>query len=232
MTARRPPSSAGPTEAERPPGVLLVLTGSAGTTTPWGALVTAVAEVLGVDVAVEPTVPGDHSTPGWTDAVIRRAADAEGPVLVLPAATDADAVTRPERVLRRVLAPFDTSDEVSWSIGPLLQGLEAAGVEIDQLHVTSSASVPGMWEGSGHHAQAWRAELLRRHQVGSAAVEVTGGTPAVAVAARAGQADLVVLCWVGSTAGGRSRNVRAVLRAVEVPVLLLGRRSPGAPAET
>ena len=204
--------------------MLLVLAGTGGATGPWHAVVATLAGALGLDVAVEATAPGDHAQGGWVDAVVRRAADADGPVLVLPApAVGDDAVGLPDRALRRVLAPFDASDEVSSSIVPVLQRLLDADVAVSQLHVTSAASVPGMWEGSGHHAVAWHAELRRRHQVGSATVEVAGGTPAVAVAARASQADLVLLCWARPATSGRARTAPAVLRAVDVPVLLLGR---------
>lgn len=230
MSTRRrrhePAPPAGPAPwAPGSPGVLLVLAGKEEETGSWGALVAELAQVLGLEVAFETGRPGDRSDPGWVDAVVQRAAEAEGPVLVMPAraAGGAGPTKLADGTLGRVLAPFDATDEVSSSIVPVLQRLQDAGVDVAQLHVTSSASVPGMWEGSGHHALAWHAELRRRHQVGSATVEVTGGAPGVAVAARTAEADLVLLCWTRSVTSGRSQTVRAVLRAVNVPVMLLAR---------
>jgi len=205
------------------PGVLLVLTGPSGEVGRWRELIGNLAAVLGLGSDFE-GVPGDRGEQRWVDAVVRRAAEVPGPVLVLPHLNEPPEVENElERRLERVLAPFDASDEVSASIMPVLQLLQETGVDVAQLHVTSPESVPGMWEGIGHHARAWHTELRRRHQVGPATVEVTGGYPAAAVATRARDADLVLMCWTRTTRAERAQVVRAVLQVVDIPVLLIAR---------
>ncbi len=207
------------------PGVLIVVADPEGELGPWRSLATQLSEILQLDLAVEPS-PAPHEGEDQVESVLGRAAAASDPVLVLPPPSlqiekGADVG---ERVLRRALAPFDTSVEVAAVSGPVLASLQAGGVEVAQLHIPTADTVPAMWEGPGHHAEAWHAELRRRHQVGTAKVEVAGGPPALTVTARSRQVDLVVLCWKRQRDAGRARVVRAVLCSTEVPVLFLALR--------
>jgi hypothetical protein len=77
-----------------------------------------------------------------------------------------------------------------------------------------------MWEGSGHHAKVWHAELARRHQVGNARLAVASGDPVAAVLAAASRADLMVLCWGADASVDRAQVVRGVLREATLPLLL------------
>jgi len=186
---------------------------------PWEGVVTALSEALGLEPAREagPAPPGD---PELVERVLERAAAVPGPVLILPPARPAEGEPRTARTLERVLAPFD-SEEVSEALRPVLDRLQEAGVQVAQLLVMTADTLPPMWDGVGHHAAAWHAELRRRHQVGEASVEVTAGVPATTVVARAGDADLVVLCWGRPARAGGARTLRAVLAAIDVPLLLV-----------
>lgn len=209
------------------PPRLVVLGDAAGNVGPWRDVVASLAAILRWASAVEPVA----ATPGpeRVEAALRRAAAVAGPVLVLPGDVRRDAHGRPQPTLRRVLAPFDASEEVSACSGALLARLQTGGVEVAQLHVVTGGTVPAMWEGAGHHATAWRAELRRRHQVGDAPVEIVlRDPPADVVLARAGHADLVVLCWRRTRSRGRADLVRRVLASSGVPTLLLP--LPGPPA--
>ena len=211
-----------PAEPSHAPEILIVIGGAEGGLGRWQAVVSAVARVLELELAVE-AMPAVLEGKEPVDAVLERAAVVTGPVLVLPrfdAAPTAPALESP--VLGRALAPFDTSDEVAVVIRPLLARLQEAGVEVAQLHVVTTETMPAMWDDSGHHARAWHAELRRRHQVGTASVEVAAGAPpAEVVSARSATVDLVVLCWKRVPHDGRAKVVRAVLSSIDVPVLLL-----------
>jgi hypothetical protein len=196
--------------------VLLVVLGDRAELGTWQRYIDLLGDVLGLP-GVSAVVPQGSQR---LAAVLNRAAGARGPVLIVPGPPASH--RHPATELQRVLAPFDTSDEVTASLRPVLLRLQSAGVRVVQLHVLTNATMPVMWEGSGHHAAAWRAELRHRHQVGVAEVEVVVGlTPAEAVIARSADADLVLLCWNRSSDDGRAETVRRVLAATDVPVLLL-----------
>lgn len=197
---------------------LLVIALSPGPS-PWDGVVAALSEALGLEPLHEegPAAPDD---PELVDRVLERAASSAGPVLVLPPAGEAGTPPGETRTLGQVLAPFD-SDEVTAALRPVLARLQASGVEVAQLLVATPETLPPMWEGPGHHARAWHAELRRRHQVGEASVEVAAGVPAAMVLARAGDADLVVLCWSRRVRVGGRLTLRGVLGAVDVPLLLV-----------
>jgi len=207
-------------------GRLVVVSGPGGDLGQWRALVATLGSVLGAAVAVEATTAEPRGA-RWVDALLEQAARAPGPVLVLPPPAEppepaeGEPAEHPVRALRHALAPFDTTPEVSDAVGPVLRALQEHGIRITQLHVPTAETVPAMWEGAGHHAHAWQLELRRRHGVGTASVEVTSGPPALAVAARSAQADLVVLCWKRRWDDGRAAVVRGVLASTGIPVLLL-----------
>lgn len=204
-----------------PPGAPLVVIAPEPGPGPWEAVVATLSEVLGLEPAREggPAAPDD---PELVDRILERAARVPGPVLILPPAGPAAAGGPDGRSLERVLVPFDASDQVSAAVRPLLARLQAAGVTVAQLHVVTAETVPPMWDGSGHHARAWHAELRRRHQVGDASMEVVSGTPAApVVVAHAGESDLVVLCWRRPARKGSAKTLRGVLSAIDVPLLLV-----------
>lgn len=201
------------------PVVQLLVIALAPGPSPWDDVVTALSDALGLEPVHEegPAPPDD---PQLVDRVLERAATSAGPVLVLPPEREAGAPPGETRTLGRVLAPFD-SDEVTTALRPALARLQASGVEVAQLLVATPETLPPMWEGPGHHARAWHAELRRRHQVGEASVEVAVGVPAALVLARSGDADLVVLCWSRRVRAGGARTLRGVLGAIDVPLLLV-----------
>lgn len=208
-----------PTPPGAGPAAPLLVIGLGPEPGPWEGVVTALSEALGLEPVREagPAPPGD---PELVERVLERAAAAPGPVLVLPPARPAEGEPRTARTLERVLAPFD-SEEVSEALRPVLDRLQEAGVQVAQLLVMTADTLPPMWDGVGHHARAWHAELRRRHQVGEASVEVTAGVPATTVVARAEDADLVVLCWGRPARAGGARTLRGVLAAIDVPLLLV-----------
>lgn len=202
------------------PGRLVVIDGPQGGLGRWEAVVSALAGVLDLEPAVEPAPGVEGGDP--IDAVLERAAAVAGPVLVLPGSAPAEVPPPPAPALTRALAPFDASDEEAAATRPLLARLQDSGMDVAQLHVVTAETMPAMWEGAGHHARAWHAELRRRHRVAEAAVEVVAGaSPAAAVLARSVEVQLVVLGWKRRAQRGRAKVVRNVLATVDVPVLLL-----------
>lgn len=199
---------------------MVVIDGPRGRPGRWEAVVSVLAGVLDLDPAVEPAPEAEGRD--RVDAVLERAAAVAGPVLVLPGSETGEVPPPPAPALTRALAPFDASDEVAAATRPLLARLQDSGVDVAQLHVVTTATMPAMWEGAGHHARAWHAELRRRHRVGEAAVEVvSGASPAAAVLTRSAEVQLVVLGWKRRPNRGRAKVVRNVLATVDVPVLLL-----------
>jgi hypothetical protein len=211
----------GPPEAEaatQPAERLLVI--APGTEpSPWEGVVTALSEALGLETIRE-SRPAPPDAPDLVERILERAAAAPGPVLVLPPAPPAGTAPRASRGLGRVLAPFD-SDQVSSALRPILHRLQTAGVQVVQLLVVTAETLPAMWDGSGHHALAWHEELRRRHQVGEASVEVASGVPASLVVARAGDTDLVIMCWARRAPAGGAKTLRGVLAVLDVPLLLV-----------
>lgn len=218
-THRAPPGAPEPVRDRR--RVLLVVLGDEAELGAWQPHLDVLGTVLGLRWSTV-VVPRAPLGPQRLVEVLHRAADTRGPVLIVPGPSAGAAPAAPTAPLQRVLAPFDTSEEVTASLRPVLRRLQAAGVDVLQLHVLTGDTMPAMWEGSGHHAAAWRAELHRRHRVGVADVEVVVGlTPGEAVTARSADADLVLLCWNRSPDDGRAETVRHVLATTDVPVLLV-----------
>lgn len=200
---------------------LVVIDEASGELGRWKAVATSLGQILGLNLVVERSTvaAGDRERVG---AVLHRAAALGGPTLVLPPSPAGERTELPVRELRRVLAPFDASDAVAAAARPFLARLQEAGIEVALLHVVTPETRPTMWNGSGHHAQAWRSELSRRHQVGDAQVEIAvGAPPATLINDRSSKADLVVLFWKCQVLTGRARLVRTVLASTDVPVLLL-----------
>lgn len=163
-------------------------------------------------------------------AVLAFAAATPEPVLVLPAAPDdlrmgAEAA---DPRLQRALVPIDRSAEEQPVLRWWVERAQAAGVAVEQVHVLDATTRPVMWDGPGHHAEAWHAGLRRRHQIGDAPLRVRSGDPAAGIGSMTHGFDLVIVCWKGNPASSRALVVRRVLAAVPKPLLLV-RGIPGRP---
>lgn len=201
-----------------PPTRLHVLADATGDPGRWAGFVAGVAALTGLEplVSARPRDGGDLRR----QRLLEWAAATTDPVLVLPVEpADRSTVTEPPR-LRRALVPIDRSLSERRTLRAWIERAQAAGVEIEQLHVLGEANRPRIWEGPGHHAEAWLAGL-RRHQVGDAVLRVRSGEPAAAIVSAIPSADLLLICWKGDPAADRAHVLRAVLGRLERPVLLV-----------
>jgi len=225
---------------------LVVLTPTAEDPGRWGALVDGVAEITDAvpfagprPAAVAPDAdrkggqapgrpggpggPGEPGGPGGpggipTQLILERATGT--PVLVLPA-SDPSRPPAARARLRRMLVPMDRSLVERRTLRPLIERAQAMGVDVRQLHVLARTGLPAMWEGSGHHAEAWLVELRRRHQPTGTALAIVSGDPVERILSAGRETDLVVLCWHRDASPDRAGVVRAVLDQVAGPVLLV-----------
>ncbi len=159
---------------------------------------------------------------GWAAAVMRVAAASPGPVLVLPCrgGPGAGAPARPARLERAVIASDDTWD-VARAAHLAALHLLRSGVRTTVLVALTPETAPPMWEGTGHHAAAWRTELGRRHGRPDR-LDVVPGPAGATVRARTADSELVVLLWHRSVAEGRAAVLRDVLdEGVVAPSLLV-----------
>lgn len=191
---------------------------AAGDTGGWGLLVDELARALGLTPSYMPV--GGHG-PLWVDRLLRAAAAAPGPVLVLP--QDPLGPTTPSpHLVRLVIASGDAADVIR-AAGLLVRRLRIGGVHSTVLVVLADGAVPSMWEGPGHHAAAWRTELQRRHE-GADTLRVVGGVDELgrAIHDHAVDADAVVLLWRRVATEGRAMVVRSLLGISDgVPSLLV-----------
>jgi hypothetical protein len=185
----------------------------------WQPLVAAVGRLVGLRPSMLALpAAGD----GWAAAVMRVAAASPGPVLVLPRreGPGAGEPARPSRLERAVIASDDTWDVVHAARLCALHLLRS-GVETTVLVVLTRETAPPMWEGTGHHAAAWRTELGRRHGRPDR-LDVVPGPAGPTVRARTTDTDLVVLLWHRNVAEGRAAVLRDVLdEDVVAPSLLV-----------
>ena len=191
----------------------------------WRTLVAAVAALVGMEPVAEPRPPrGAREVQG----ILAAAAKMDGAVLILPdaAPTGAGGAARSAQ-LERLLVPFDRSRAEDAVLRPVILRALDQGRAVEQVHVLTGKSEPSIWEGPGHHAQAWHDELRRRHQVGTATLQVRGGQPATALVELAARADLVVVCWDGQVAASRAKVLREILAGALSPILLLRRPASG-----
>lgn len=189
---------------------------------PWHGIVAELARLSGL-----------LSTPsvrlkGGVDALLAFAGATAEPVFVPPA--NPLAVSVPHERPLRVLVPTDRSAAVRAVVHPWIERFSAAGAHVEQIHVLDVHSRPAMWEGPGHHAAAWRAEVGRRHRVGTEAVVVRSGDPAHEIEAVAARFDLVLVCWKGDASVDRAGVLRQLLAGITRPVLLV--RDPPPPRAT
>lgn len=197
---------------DRRPGQLTVLADRGDESGTWLSVVSEVGRLVGMSPSVTTLAGAGH---GWGAAVVRAAAASPGPVLVLPrhAATGA--------ALDRALIASDDSWDVARAARLCALHLLRSGIRTTVLVVLTGDTAPPMWEGTGHHARAWRGELARRHG-GPDRLEVATGSPGPAVRARAADTDLVVLLWRRNAAEGRATVLRDVLdEGVAQPCLLV-----------
>jgi len=215
----------------------------------WAALVGDVGRALALAPTVE-HLPIASRRAGAVDQLLARASQWPGPVLVLPGVTvwrgnrapsgagadprgpacrdgppaggDGTAEGDGQVGLHRVLIPSDASPAVAVGVRMLCARLGRAGVRATVLHVLTESNQPRMWEGPGHHAKEWFAEMRRRHGTPTDALTVVSGEPEVQMRAYAAGADLVVLLWGSDSHAGHATVIRSLLgRAIEVPHLLV-----------
>ncbi len=186
----------------------------------WRPLVDRLAAALGLAVEVV-EVAGGGEAAASADDVLSLASAATGPVLVLAGVSGTGPPSAPTGGAAHVLVPIDRSAGVRTTTGPVIRALEAAGAEIEQFHVIDATAPPVMWEGPGHHADAWFEQLRERNRADGGNISFTTGEPVVALSRRARGRDLVLMCWKGQVDEGRSRLVRAVLVDPHAPLLLV-----------
>ena len=190
----------------------------------WAAVTHQVGELL----ALAPVVLSDRylATGSLTvNGILALASEAAAPLLLLPAVAPIAsglggevAVSR----IRRVLVPFDGTEEDAKRLRPLLRRFRHGEIETVVLHSIADESRPKFWEGSGHHASAWRRELARRHGNEDATLRISMAEPERAVKLHAREADLVALLWKGNTSEDRAGIIRGVIGfPFSTPLLLI-----------
>ncbi len=201
---------------------------------PWWPLVGEVAEVADATPVSDPW-PAAPEEADVGQAILSRTGDHLA--LVLPG-LEVVADGAPVH-LRRLLVPVDRSPEERDVLAPLVHRARALGVTVGQLHVLTPRTRPMIWEGPGHHAEAWHAELRRRQHVEKGGLTVASGDPAGLIRRAGRRSDLIILCWQGDPSAGRARVVRGVLAGSRPPLLLVStglhgalRARPGAQARS
>lgn len=141
------------------------------------------------------------------------------PVVLVP-----PALGRRWRRISRVLLPLNGTAEATAAIGPMMDLLASAGVDLVVLHVFDVATVPRFWDQAAHAQRAWEEEFIARH---AAAVDTrlevrhgAAGDHVVDVAESEG-ADLIAMGWSQRLDAGRARTVRRSVRGAGVPVMLV-----------
>jgi len=183
----------------------------------WSTIVTAAAQILDLASSLT-TLPTITASEDPVQAMLSIAATAKGPVLFLPAGTP-PSPGGPEPL--RVLVPLDGTITEDAVMRPLLDRALDGGAQVTQLYVLCDATRPVIWEGAGHNASAYLAELRRRHQVDRAELSVSSGDPGSAIAEAGDQADLVILAWQADDSADRASVLRAVLKSMDRPILLV-----------
>jgi len=142
---------------------------------------------------------------------------------------------RPIAGLRRLLVPLEGSPSASASMKVADDAFCRRGREIVMLHVVTSDTpsergslpAPRMMDQEHYEWAAWQDEFTMRFSAcpegGRHRVSVRVGDPAQVIVAEAEalEAELVVLSWSGTFAGGHGAVVRHLLDAAPCPVLLV-----------
>ena len=194
----------------------------------WGPLIDEVGRILRLEPKVE-LLPCSENGEDRIERLLSRAVSFAGPVLVLPTqrtghvGSSARGESRwPPRNLRRVLISSDASEVEASGARTFRRRLRHDTVHAATLHVMTDESRPRMWEGAGHHAEAWTRELRRRHGATSDTMTIVRGAPTREIPAHADSADLVVLLWRRDARAGHGTVVRSLLESnPEIPYLLV-----------
>lgn len=161
-------------------------------------------------------MPGGPSPAGH--AALELVTSSDTPLVVVPPVLNGDR-------MRRVLVALDGTPESSAAITRTLQAARDRAVEIVLLHVHEPAALPPFDDHPPHELEAWTHEFIARWCPGGrdARLEVRVGEPArrIVEVAQECKADLIVLSWSRSLAGGHGSVVREALERSEVPVLLV-----------
>jgi nucleotide-binding universal stress UspA family protein len=142
---------------------------------------------------------------------------------------------RPLTSLRRLLVPLEGSPSSSAAMKAADDAFCARGREIVMLHVVTSDTpaeigslpAPRIVDQEHYEWKAWQDEFTMRFsqcpEGGRHRVSVRVGEPALMIAkeALAGAAELIVLSWRGSFAGGHGAVVKALLATAPCPLLLV-----------
>ncbi|MFA4965071.1 MAG: universal stress protein [Thermoleophilia bacterium] len=147
---------------------------------------------------------------------------------------------RPLTSLRRLLVPMEGSPSASAAMKAADDAFCARGREIVMLHVVTpgtpaesgSLPAPRIVDQEHYEWSAWQEEFTMRFaqcpEGGRHRVSVRVGTPGpvIAAEAKASGAELIVLSWSGSFAGGHGAVVKALLATAPCPLLIV----PGGPS--
>ena len=187
----------------------------------WAPVVSDVAALTELPAVLEGHLHNDDGT-GLHQGVLSFAAATSDPVLILPLnepAGAAEGTSTPRR--RRVLVPTERTRTGRRQIREWIGRAERLGFEVVQIHVLTEATAPSMWEGPGHHAEAWWAEVRRRHQIGTASLSIRSGEPAERILTAAARSDFIILFWQGNPSAGRADTLRRLIGGADQPLLLV-----------
>ncbi|MCL6095211.1 MAG: universal stress protein [Actinobacteria bacterium] len=127
---------------------------------------------------------------------------------------------------QKVLCPLDGNESTARSIRTTMTTIASRGAKIVAVHVFEPDTVPRFWDQHGHTQESWGREFLYRNcSVPGTTLQILAGPPGekIVEAANGYQADMIVMCWAGSTEGGRAPVVTEVLYRTRIPVLLIPR---------
>jgi nucleotide-binding universal stress UspA family protein len=130
------------------------------------------------------------------------------------------------RELRRMVVALEGSSETSRVLGPTVKFGHGEGIEVIAVHVDDEASMPLFSDQPQHETDAFVKEFLARYGPTDnvpPALELRIGEPAEQVLAMCEEtaADMVVVAWSCSLAGGHARFVRHLLEHARIPILLI-----------
>ncbi len=209
-------------------GWLHVLVGPGTNAGRWAPVVSSAAAISGLRPVNEPR-PFPESPPHR--GVLAVAEATEDPVLVLPPPSP-ETATRPTATVwpGSLLVPIDRSVTERRILRKwIARSSSRQASRLQQIHVLTESTRPAMWEGPGHHAQAWWDEVRLRHQMGSASMSVSSGDPATEILATSRHADLTLVFWRGRTSPNRAPVLRQIVDNATGPVLLVRSSPPASP---
>lgn len=194
---------------------------------PWREVVSRVLSLTGLTSVVDERA-GSPAGPVADQDIVSFAATTDDPILVLP---HGHSPAGSDGAPPHLLVPIESSVLERPVLRAWIERAERLGFEVEQLHVLTTATTPAMWEGPGPHAEAWWAQIRRRHRIGTAALSIDTGDPADSILAAAGRSDLITLLWRGDATAGHAATLRTVISGAAKPVLLV-RKPPAGSADT